>query len=88
MSSAGNTQYSVNGNKIKIYGFDTILANTLIIVTMRVYIPYIALNPYFQFVVSIGSTDDLANNQPIMYNTVTSFPTLYTNNYISAVTGA
>lgn len=71
---------------MEINGFSTIPANTLITITMRVFIPYIPLNPYFKISINIGNRGTITLN-PIMKNSITSSPTIIPGTFISSLMG-
>jgi hypothetical protein len=53
---------------------------------MRVFIPYIPLNPYFKISINIGNRGTITLN-PIMKNSITSSPTIIPGTFISSLMG-
>jgi hypothetical protein len=69
---------------ITITGFPLIPANSLITITMRVYVP---MNPNFKIEVAVGDMLSVGNS-PIMKSSVTSPNTLVPNYMVSSFTGS
>jgi hypothetical protein len=72
---------------VEVWGFEAMPANSLITITMRVFIPYNSSNPYFTINVNIGGRDSVALN-PVMKNSVTSTQTVIPGTFISSLTGS